>query len=81
MNNINIEDIEKYLKTPRDLTNESIESQASILTIHFIGFIVKPKGISEDLYKKCLHAFNNNRGKTELEEKAIFDVLIENNNE
>ena len=67
--------LRKYLKTPKDIAYESNENKASTLALHFIGYIAKPIGISDKLYKKCLEAFNNNRGKCELEIEAILKIL------
>lgn len=80
MDKDNIKDLEKYLRTPRDISKESLEKQASILTLAFIGYIAIPIGISKELLEKCCKAFNNNRGKVEWEEEAILTVLKENKN-
>ena len=71
------EDIKKFMATPVDISQENDFKKSSTLALHFIGYLAKPIGISEELYQKCLQAFNNNRGKTETEAKAIFDVLTE----
>ena len=70
-----IDDLERALRTPRDLTNCVPEDQASILALHFIGYIAKPTGISDDLYRRCIQAFNDHRGKVEWEIEAILKVL------
>jgi hypothetical protein len=71
--------IEKQLRTPRDISNDSLEKQANTLTLAFIGFIAIPTGISKELLEKCCEAFNNNRGQVEWEEEAVLKVLKENN--
>ena len=73
-------ELENYMRTPRDISKESLESQASILTLAFIGFCAIPKGISKELLEKCCEAFNNNRGKFEWEMEAILKVLKETEN-
>ena len=70
-----MESIRKYMATPRNITNDTLEEQASIMTLHFIGYIAKPIGIPEELYKECLSAFNNHRGKVEWEEESVLKVL------
>lgn len=75
------EALEQHLGTPRDIINESLENQANILTLHFIGFIPKPIGISNDTYSKCLEAFSNNRGQFEWEMEAVLEILKEYENE
>jgi len=37
-------------------------------------------GVSEDLLKKCAEAFDNNRGKVEREEEAVYQVLLQERN-
>jgi hypothetical protein len=74
------EELEKQLRTPRDISNLSLEEQANTLTLAFIGFIAIPTGISKGLLEKCCEAFNNNRGQFEWEEEAILKVLKENKN-
>jgi len=69
------EGLKKYLAIPKDLTDASIDDKAGILTLHFIGYVAKPKGISDDVYKKCVEAFNSHRGKMEWEEAAVKKVL------
>jgi len=76
-NNKIIEDVEKQLKTPIDISNLSLEEQADIITLSFIGYIARPTGISKELLEKCLEAFSNNRGKVEREKEAILKVLKE----
>ena len=48
--------LEDYMRTPRDITNNTLEEKANTLTLHFIGFVSKPLGISEEVYEKCLEA-------------------------
>jgi len=76
--NNKVEDLEKYLRTPRDISNDSLEKQAITITLAFIGFIAIPTGISKELLEKCCEAFNNNRGQVEWEEEAVLKVLKEN---
>jgi hypothetical protein len=64
--------------TKKDISSLPKEEQAKIIALHFIGYLAKPKGINEELYIKCLIAFNANRGKVEEETKAIEIVLKEN---
>lgn len=70
-------DVEERMKTPVDLSKATIEKKTDILTLHFIGYLVKPLGIEETLYKECLLAFCDNRGKYEWEAEAIRKVLLE----
>lgn len=76
---MNINEVEKrlnkFFNESVDLTNTDNSHKASMLTLHFIGYIAKPTGITEDVYLKCLDAFNSHRGKFQWEEKAILDVL------
>lgn len=73
------DDLMKRLSTPRDISKMSLEEQASIITLSFIGYLARPVGISKELLEKCCEAFNNNRGKVEWEEEAILKVLKEDN--
>jgi len=73
--------LEDYMRTPRDISEASIKDKANILTLHFIGFIAKPIGISDTIYEKCLESFNDNRGQLEWEMEAILEVLKENKND
>jgi len=72
---IDIDDLKKFLAISKDISNESNEEKAGILALHFIGYLAKPIGISDTLYKKCVEAFNDNRGKVEWEIKAILKIL------
>jgi hypothetical protein len=72
-------ELEKQLRTPRDISKESLETQASLLTLAFIGYIAIPTGISKELLEKCCEAFNNNRGKLEWEMEAILTILKKEN--
>lgn len=74
-------DLKRELSTPKDLTDLSNEEAAGIIALHLIGFVAKPTGISEELYKKCVNAFNNNRGKFEMEAVAVLKVLREERGE
>jgi hypothetical protein len=69
------EDIEKFLRTPQDISKKTLEEQANTLTLAFIGYLAIPTGISKELLEKCCEAFNNNRGKFEWEEEAILTIL------
>lgn len=70
-----VEIMKNQFRTPTDLSTMSLEDQASTLTLHFIGFMVKPKGISDELYNKCVKAFSEHRGKCEWEKAAVLGVL------
>jgi len=72
---MNIEDVKKQMATPIDLNTKDMHEKADILTLHFIGYLAKPHGICDEQYKKCLEAFNNNRGKTERENEAVLKIL------
>lgn len=74
-----MKELNKFLNTPKDISNLDIDEQSEILTLFFIGYIAKPIGISDYLLEKCVEAFNNNRGKIEREQQAIFKVLKNNN--
>ena len=73
-----IKDLKKFLATPRDISNKTNEEKAGVLTLHFIDYLAKPKGIDDKLYEKCVRAFNDNRGKIEWEIEAVLKVLDEN---
>ncbi len=70
-----LDDLKKFLLTPQDISSMNYEDKANVLALHFIGYVAKPKGIDEATYKKCIEAFDNNRGKTEKEAEAILKVL------
>lgn len=70
-----IEEILNVLKTPKDISKLSLEEMANIITLYFIGYLAKPIGISKELLKKCAKAFDENRGKTEREEEAVYNIL------
>lgn len=70
-----VEDLEKFLRTPKDISHSSDEIKADILTLHFIGYLAKPIGINDVLYKKCAEAFDANRGKVEWESAAVLKAL------
>jgi hypothetical protein len=73
----NRDDIEKFLRTPRDISSMTLEEQANIITLAFIGFNAMPTGITKELLEKCCEAFNNNRGQYEWEVEAVLKVLQE----
>lgn len=70
-----LEDLKKFMLTPQDISSRNYEERANVLALHFIGYVAKPRGIDEIIYKKCLEAFNNNRGQVEKEAGAILKVL------
>jgi hypothetical protein len=76
MDTVDEENLKRVLGTPKDISNLPTEEQSEILTLHFIGYLAKPTGINEEVYLRCLIAFNANRGKVEEETKAIEEVLI-----
>jgi len=76
-----MEGLKNFLATPKDVSQESNEEKAGTLALHFIGYIAKPIGIDDVLYRKCIEAFNNNRGKVEREIEAILKVLNEEKND
>lgn len=69
------EDLLKFLGTPKDISKLPLEEQANIIALHFIGYLARPTGISEEVYLRCLVAFNAHRGKVEWESEAIAKVL------
>ena len=71
----NLDDVLRFMKEPKDITNINISDKANILTLHFIGYFAKPIGIPEDIYRQCLDAFNGSRGKVEQECSAVLEVL------
>jgi hypothetical protein len=71
-----VEQIYRFFRQPMDLTTKSIEDRANVLVLHFKGFLAKPMGIEDSVYKECAKAFDNNRGKTEKEEAAVMKVLM-----
>ena len=72
-----VEDLKKYLATPRDISKEPVEKQACHITLYFIGYVAAPLGIQKEVLQACRDAFNANRGKTEIEEAAVLKVLRE----
>jgi hypothetical protein len=72
---IDIEDLKKYLLTPKDISQDTNEQKATTLVLHFIGYVARPIGIDHELYKKCIQAFNEHRGKVEWEIEAVLKVL------
>lgn len=72
-----VERYKKFFRQPVDLTNHSDKDKANLLALHFIGYLAKPTGIYEELYKKCAKAFDEHRGKVEWEKEAILKVLTE----
>ena len=73
MNDYN--EIKNFMATPQDISKVSLEKKAMVICLWLIGYLAKPIGISDDILKKCCEAFNNNRGKVEKEEEAIFNIL------
>ena len=74
-----VEDLIKNLSTPKDWNDIKAEDKASILTLSFIGYIARPKNIPQDILEKAVEAFNNNRGKVEIEIEAVEKVLTPTN--
>lgn len=74
----NIEELKRFMKTPRDISSMSNEDKTNHITLYFIGYLARPKGISDELLQECCNAFNNNRGKCEWEEAAVLKVLEAN---
>lgn len=70
-----VEALKNQFRTPKDLSGMSIEDQSNLLSLHFIGYFAKPTGITDELYNKCIEAFNSHRGKVEWEQEAILKVL------
>ena len=70
-----MDDVLKYLKTPKDWNKLDINAKADTLALSFIGMVARPKNIPRDVLKKCIKAFSNNRGKFEKEIAAILEVL------
>ena len=68
-------DLKNFLSTPKNLEGESLETKALALTLHFIGGLPKPYGLTDGIYERCLEAFNANRGKFEWEEAAVYKAL------
>ena len=64
-----------------DISQFPPDNKAEVLALSFIGYMAKPIGISEELYKKCLKAFEDNRGKIQQEKDAILQAIedAENN--
>jgi len=59
----------------KDISNLDLNTKAEVLTLHFIGYIDKPTGISDELYQRCSNAFIANRGQFEWEYDAVYGVL------
>ena len=72
-----MEDIEAFLRTPKDWDELNNESRATTLVLSFIGYVARPKNIPEALLEKCVEAFNANRGKVQWEEKAVLEAIEE----
>jgi hypothetical protein len=70
-----MDDIIKYLSTPQNWTEIPIHKRASILVLSFIGYVARPINIPSDVLIKAIDAFNNNRGKTELEIEAVEKAI------
>ena len=69
------DELMQELRKPKDISAMDTERQASLLVLSFIGYIARPTGISKELMKKCIDAFNNRRGKVEWEIEAVMEVL------
>lgn len=70
-----IEDLKRFLAKPMDISQKSNEEKAETLVLHFIGYLAKPIGIEDAFYHKCIKAFDDNRGKVEIEIAAVLKVL------
>jgi hypothetical protein len=75
MPDVDIRNLVNYLSAPLDAGEMGNERLAGVLMLSFIGMCARPKNISRELLDRCIEAFNNNRGKTEVEEAAILNVL------
>ena len=71
------EGLKKFLMTSKDWTIMSNEDRANTLVLSFIGYVARPKNIPKETLEKCIEAFNNNRGKVEIEIEAVLKVLEE----
>ena len=76
MSTMNMEALERFLSTPQDALTMCDERLASTLTLSFIGMCARPKNLCPKLLEACIEAFNNNRGKTEKEEAAVYNAII-----
>lgn len=65
----------KCLRTPKDWNEIDDDAKASTLVLSFIGYVARPINIPNDILEKCVEAFNNNRGKIEIEIEAVDKVL------
>lgn len=72
-----LEDVKKQLRTPFDVTGKTPHEKASLLCLSFIGYVARPKGLTEQEIRVAVDAFNNNRGKIEWEIEAVEKALIE----
>ena len=72
-----VEDLGRYMSTPLDWNAIEENRRAGILVLSLIGYLARPKDIPEGVLKRCIEAFNNNRGRVEKEEEAIQEVLNE----
>jgi hypothetical protein len=70
------DDLIKYLSTPKDWNDIEDKDKAEILVLSFIGYIARPKNIPKDILKKAIEAFNNNRGKIEIEIEEVNKVIF-----
>jgi len=71
-----MEAIMSAMSTPKDISEKSNYDKANILALSFIGYVTKPVGISEEIYQKCVKAFQDcTAGKIEREIDAIKLVL------
>lgn len=72
-----VEEVLKHLATPRPWAELDKERRAGVLVLSFIGYCARPSGIPEATLEKAIEAFNNNRGKVENEEKAVYEAIKE----
>ena len=74
--NLLLKDLIKSLSTPRDSSTMDNKTLAGLLTLSFIGYCARPSNIPKPLLEKCIEAFNANRGKTEIEEEAVYNAIV-----
>lgn len=74
---MNDDELRKILNISRDWNKMDNKSRASTLVLSFIKNTVPPKNIPLNVLADCLEAFNNNRGKFEIEVQSILEVLNE----
>ena len=73
--NPNVDDVIKYLSTPKEWSEIKLKDRATTLVLSFIGYIARPKNISPTILEKAIEAFNNNRGKIEIEIEAVEKAI------